>query len=182
MMPIRMVAAVLAGDYGVNAELENVELDTNDTVPPPVAMIVDESRDGAAARRLIARDETGEDYPPAESLRLPALYVTQGEDMEIPLAKTQAQMDAIVNVAISYAGKDGETEIGKEAAWYTMEAVNRTLTQFFENAKVADRTRANIRIENVEGRTLGKMETERGDNYVGVGMTLTLRVNDLTPA
>ena len=182
MMTIRMVADVLAGTYGVNAELENVELDTGDTVPPNVSTIVDESRSGAAARRLIIRDETGEEFPPTEELVLPALYVLQGEDMEIPLEKTQAQADAIVSVLISYTGKDGETEIGKEDAWYTMEAVNRTLSQFFENAKVADRTRANIRIENVEGRVLSQAEAQSGDNYIGVGMTLTLRVNDLTPA
>ncbi len=182
MMPIRMVAEVLAGTYGVNAELENVEYDTGDTVTPNVSRIVDESRNGDAARRLVAREETDEDFPPAESLALPALYVLQGEPMEIPLAKNQAGIDGIVSVLVAYAGKNGETEVGKADAWYTMEAVNRTLTQFHENAKAANRRRANVEIQNFVGGELAVMDEKRGDDYLGLGLTLTYQVKDLNPA
>lgn len=172
MMPIRMVATVLGnGTYGVNAELPKIELDAGDTAPPNVAAIVDESKDGQAARRTLIRGQT-----------TPVLYVMQGEVLEVPLGKTQAGIDADVPVLIAYGGKHSSTEVGKERAWYTMEAVLRTLTQFHSNAKAADRKLANIEIQNARDMQLQMMDEVRGDDRLQLGLLINYQVKDLNPA
>lgn len=174
MIPMRIVADWLSdGTNGVNAELAAMttdDLDTSDTVPPNVATIIDESRDGNAALKLIPDD-----------LTLPALLIFQSAAFAIPIALSQGKLKAEVGpIAIAYAVKSSKAEEGKEDAFYTMDAVVRSLNNLFVGND-ATRVRAGIQLVNLRQLELAPMEEERGSAMLTLALITRFQVHDTRP-
>ena len=173
MIPMRIIKDWLDGDNGVNAELAAMtsdDLDTNDTVPPDVETIIDESRDGNAALKLVPQDMT-----------LPALMIFQSEAFVIPIGVGQGKIKATVGpIAIAYAVRTSEPAAGKEDAFYTMDAVYRSINNLFDGND-ATRTRAGIQLVNLRNLDLAPMDDQVGDATLTLALIIRFQVHDTRP-
>lgn len=174
MIPMRIIKDWLddVAD-GVNAELAAMtadDLDTNDTVPPDVATIIDESRDGNAALKNLPADVT-----------TPALIIFQAEAFTLPIGLNQGKTDATVGpIAIAYATRSSDPATGKEDAFYTMDAAYRSLNNLFVGNE-ATRTRAGIQLLNLSNLELAPMEEEVGDAVLTLALITRFHVRDTRP-
>lgn len=174
MIPMRIIKDWLDdGTDGVNAELAAMtadDLDTNDTVPPDVATIIDESRDGNAALKLVPQDMT-----------LPALLIFQSEAFAIPIGVSQGKIKATVGpIVIAYAVRTSAPAAGKEDAFYTMDAVYRSINNLFIGNE-ATRTRAGIQLVNLRNLDLAPMEDQVGDATLTLALIIRFQVHDTRP-
>ena len=173
MIPMRIIKDWLDGASGVNAELAAMtsdDLDTNDTVPPDVETIIDESRDGNAALKLVPQDMT-----------LPALLIFQSEAFAIPIGVSQGKIKATVGpIAIAYAVRTSEPAAGKEDAFYTMDAVYRSINNLFIGNE-ATRTRAGIQLVNLRNLDLAPMDEQIGDATLTLALIIRFQVHDTRP-
>lgn len=174
MIPMRIIKDWLddATD-GVNAELAAMtadDLDTNDTVPPDVATIIDESRDGNAALKNLPADVT-----------TPALIIFQAEGFTVSRGLSQGKIDAQVGpIAIAYATRNSDPAAGKEDAFYTMDAAYRSLNNLFVGNE-ATRTRAGIQLMNLRDTDLLPMDQEVGDAWLTLALITRFQVRDTRP-
>ena len=174
MIPMRIIKDWLDdATNGVNAELAAMttdDLDTNDTVPADVATIIDESRDGNAALKLIPQD-----------LTLPALLIFQSEAFAIPIGLGQGKIKATVGpIAIAYAIRNSDPAAGKEDAFYTMDAVYRSLNNLFVGND-ATRVRAGVQLLNLRNIELAPMDEQIGDATLTLALIIRFQVHDTRP-
>ena len=174
MIPMRIIRDWLNdGSNGVNAELAAMtadDLDTNDTVPANVATIIDESRDGNAALKSLPAD-----------LATPALVIFQAEAFTLPIGLSQGKIEATVGpIAIAYAIRSSNAAAGKEDAFYTMDAVYRSLNNLFVGND-ATRTRAGIQLVNLRNIELAPMDEEVGDATLTLALIIRFQVHDTRP-
>lgn len=174
---IRIVTDWLNGStYGVAPLLADLPLDGSDA-RPTAPTIVDETRDGPAARRKIA---------PAEE---PALVVRQADPAELngePFPNTGPR-DAVVHLAIWYGDKKSASEQGNQAAHYVLRAAAQSLrlltgpTQAATAAAVAAKTRNNVQLLHCQELRLVSVHEPLEDSiFLGV-LLVTYKVRDLTP-
>ncbi len=174
MIPMRIIRDWLNDPTdGVNAELAAMtadDLDTNDTVPPDVATIIDESRDGNAALKSLPVD-----------LTTPALVIFQAEAFTLPIGLSQGKIDATVGpIAIAYATRNSAPAVGKEDAFYTLDAAYRSINNLFVGNE-ATRTRAGIQLLNLRNLELAPMEEEVGDAVLTLALITRYQVRDTRP-
>ena len=174
MIPMRIIKDWLDdATNGVNAELAAMttdDLDTSDTVPPDVETIIDESRDGNAALKLVPQDMT-----------LPALLIFQSEAFVIPIGVSQGKIKATVGpIAIAYAVRKSDPAAGNEDAFYTMDAVYRSINNLFDGNE-ATRTRAGIQLVNLRNLDLAPMEDQVGDATLTLALIIRFQVHDTRP-
>ena len=174
MIPMRIIKDWLDdSSNGVNAELAAMtsdDLDTDDTVPPDVETIIDESRDGNAALKLVPQDMT-----------LPALLIFQSEAFTIPIGVGQGKIKATVGpIAIAYAVRKSDPAEGKEDAFYTMDAVYRSINNLFIGND-ATRTRAGIQLVNLRNLDLAPMDDQVGDATLTLALIIRFQVHDTRP-
>ena len=174
MIPMRIIKDWLDdATNGVNAELAAMtadDLDTNDTVPANVATIIDESRDGNAALKTLPADVT-----------TPALIIFQAEAFTLPIGLSQGKIDATVGpIAIAYATRSSDPALGKEDAFYTMDAAYRSLNNLFAGNE-ATRTRAGIQLMNLRNLELAPMDEAVGDAWLTLALITRFQVRDTRP-
>lgn len=174
MIPMRIIKDWLDDvSNGVNAKLAAMtadDLDTNDTVPPNVVTIIDESRDGNAALKMVPQDMT-----------LPALLIFQSDSVVIPIGLGQGKTKAVAGpIAIAYAVRTSEPAAGKEDAFYTMDAVYRSINNLFVGND-ATRVRAGIQLVNLRNIDLAPMDEQIGDATLTLALIIRFQVHDTRP-
>lgn len=154
--------------YGVNAQLDTLGLVAGDTAPPHVFTIVDETRDNQVA---VGR------YPTT----LPALTVVLVDDVTM-WGQVQSDIrDGTIAVLIRYVFTNVETAKGNSDVFYTLRAVEKTLTTFNSPDSESDRILNNIQIVSCDTIIHTHLFENIDDAYVTAGLKATFRVRDITP-
>jgi hypothetical protein len=159
--------------HGVNALLPGVERDGGDPAPPNVALIVDETRDPAAARRQIP------DTVPCLIVRLAAPAT-----MDDSVGPNTPHRDGDVPVMTLYAAAHSESDTGNQDVAYTLRAVERSLAKFLDYGLAAANTarqRNNISILHATAlQQLTTFEPIEDRDILG-GLAITFHVRDKAP-
>lgn len=162
------------GTYGVNALLAGVERDGTDAAPPSIQLIVDETRNPAAARRQIP------DTVPCLIVRLAAPAT-----MDDSVGPNSPHRYGDIPVMTLYAAEHQDSDDGTQNAAYTLRAVERVLAKFLDHTIAAANTarlRNNITILHATALQQLTMFEPIEDRDILGALAITFRVMDKNPA
>lgn len=166
---LRMIADALNDDeYGVNAQLATLPVDTTDTLPSSIAVIGDETQDDTFGYNR---------FPTA----LPAIGVIVDADTPMSGEVMSDNRDGTVTVLIAYANDNVDGAVGKTHTWLTFRAIQRCLRVWLSNAKASDRQRNGIQVISCLDMALATPTDNINDGKIASALRLTLAVRDTTP-
>ena len=176
VMTIRMVSDWLADPTnGVNAEISKLStenlLDDGDSVPPAVQQILTATKDDIATRRELPTD-----------IATPVLMVVQGDALNVPQGHTQNRIDINdLPVAVLYGTRDESSAAGEEDAYYTLDAVMRSLNNLWAGSNEGARTRKGIQITKINGYQVMPTDAETADRGLQMALIARLHVRETIP-
>lgn len=173
LQTIERVATWLGnGTYGVNPLLPGVPRLGTDPVPPAVVAILDERQHQSAARGQVSRDQ-----------QYPVLLVMLAEDVEFDIRLEQGVRDApSLPLVIAYAVQESASNVGSQAAFYTMVAVEQSLRQlFYGGGTAADRASGAVRLVRPAGLHHVKLNAPLGDLLLVTAIRAAYYVRDTSP-
>jgi hypothetical protein len=168
---VRLVADIFkSGTFGVNAVLAQLPVYADDTRPPEVALIADETRDVCVAQRR----------PP---LQTPALYVIAEEPFQVDTRHhwDPYQDAASFAVSVRYFCGYADTDRAVRDTLYSLRACCKSITRWSYDAPVTERVRNEVFFINAPRIQYGLWREEVGGSYVTGAMLLYLSVRDNKP-
>ena len=168
---LRMVQAGLAStSYGVNVQIASGSFANGDTGPAQVATILDETRSAELAQGILP---TG--------MSVPAVVITLNNSPDLAPEVESGNRDAHIELAITVAVRDPNTETANTNTYYTLRAVEKALRQFLSNAHSADRALNSIQIVNATGMIHNKQFKNPDDGLITGSLVVTFLVRDIAP-
>lgn len=153
--------------YGVNAQIDTLDLDAGDSDPPDIKIIEDITR---SARVALRQDPSN----------YPAIYVMAdgGFEMEGEVMTNAGPRRSLnLPVAIRYLVQKADLDKGHRDTRYTLRAIVKSLKALTE-ADQTTRTRNSICLERIESVTHELVFEEVGESVVTGAVVVTLFVRD----
>lgn len=166
---VRMLADFLNDPtFGVNATIPTVTRDGTDSIPPNVVGIYDATRD--------ARVAVGQ-LPTTFPAIVVAPYQVQTLESMVPTIIRYGT----VHVMVTYYINKSDAVSGLTWGLYTIQAIERCIKAFMDNAQANYRVRNGIGIAGCSSMQLEPNYTPVGDTAIACGILVGFQVRDSNP-
>ena len=168
---IRVVSTALSnGEYGVNAQLSNLDIDSGDTVPTNISKVANETEDFGVALGRVAT--------PFPSLNV-ALDGDVDMDGEVQTTFREGEVTLVIRLGLA----NDQSDDGMRDTYYYLRAVEKTLRVLSSNVKEDDRKRNNICVAEILDMTHKTLFREIEDtNAIVTGqLVVKYKVRDVNP-
>ena len=157
-------------EYGVNAMIDDLDLDTGDEAPPAIVDIVNEAEDIEVAGKK-------------EPQNCPAIYVMVDDPIIIDTTIGSGVKQRITDlpVAIRYIIINTDLVTLRRETMYTLRAIKRSLWRLDKNANVNSRTRNGICIIRAVNLIVMEIRESLGDATVVGAIVVTYEADDTDP-